>query len=307
MATAQSGALPTERSLIVYRPTRGGALPAADVARILDKAQVSHILWGVWAVGLFGFESFDYPVVEFVTPDDEIEAAKNAIIAAGFPCCSDARCMELTDWQVYGALPRYHEVADEHFHIESKYEDFTVLSLLKSSRILYDLPPIKRGPVEDNDPTFMFSNDPRITLRHGLPQWYDERADRYEPWIDLYPVKILKLGAFAKALALLLCRDLEHPRNIFDKWVTVYGTLLGEYMTDDKILTPHGLSLQRDVDPKYLPLLPPGPCKPPFRAWRRALRDKLRANNELPERLPFTENQWFGKRWFEELEELEKP
>ncbi|KAJ5105512.1 hypothetical protein NUU61_002859 [Penicillium alfredii] len=91
-----------------------GAEPTADVARILDNAQVPHVLWGRLAFGL---------EIEFVIPDDHLESATNTLSTAGFPRCTNPNRINLG----YG---RARPVPDIHFHIELRYPDCTVLSLL---------------------------------------------------------------------------------------------------------------------------------------------------------------------------------
>ncbi|KAJ5465561.1 hypothetical protein N7530_009348 [Penicillium desertorum] len=66
--------------------------PAADVARILDEAQVPNILWGTMAAYLVGGWRHYNEDIQFLVVDHLIQTASNALFAAGFTPCTNPGC-----------------------------------------------------------------------------------------------------------------------------------------------------------------------------------------------------------------------
>ncbi|RDW76528.1 uncharacterized protein DSM5745_06520 [Aspergillus mulundensis] len=221
-----------------------GVKPAADVAQILNRAQVPNLLFGWWVVGLYS-QAQPFPVsslslspsfplpsfnadsftqeIDFIVPDGQFESGIRALIDAGFQYCDDPKCPEL----VYDRFPRkgkigdkypitellanlalngWHEIADAHFHVETQYRKpkFTVLSLYKQSRLLWALPTLTLDPVPANDPTFVLTND-AARLPPRTPDFYSSSG----PWLDVPAVKTLTYAALFEAFIRLKCRHLQ--------------------------------------------------------------------------------------------------
>ncbi|KAL3478050.1 hypothetical protein BJX99DRAFT_256817 [Aspergillus californicus] len=289
---------------------RSGALPAADVAKVLDQAQVPNLLFGFWAVGLHGSDRA-YPEIDFVIPDAKLQLSIDTLITAGLDICTKTDCTELrvdrcplahqlavgrsrgpvhiSAYRPILCRNRYHAIADAHFHLESRYTYYTVLSLYKQSEILWWLGDITLDPVGSDDATFMYSDDPRLPPR-GV-------KGPTGPWTDLHPVKVLKQSLLAEALVLLMCRNYGDVQWVNESWKMMWFTLL------ELNLEPYGTdypenirALRRHIKAEFLPVVDgflrrPGEGENIYRPLRQ-FRDKLLERNELP-RLP--EINLFGK------------
>ncbi|RDW65870.1 uncharacterized protein DSM5745_09609 [Aspergillus mulundensis] len=287
-------------------PDRIPAKPAADVARILDHAKVPNVLWGWLAVGLVGLDH-RFPQVDFVVPDDKIEAAKEALIAGGFTLCIDQDCAEqkedrvapdsvdlhgplgLNEMNTLGARNRFHPIADIHFHLEpSKYEYYNVLSLFIQSKTLWsgwwpDLvltdactdakcPDTERFPADH--PHFMLSSDIDLyKCEDGSGPWAEE----------LYAVKTLKPSLLVEALIYLFCRDWGHIKSVDEGWQDMILLGLVRVKRDDQ-----ARFIEKDLNPVLQPLWNNLNCrtrKPEgVNKWDiiREFRQSLIDNNRMP-------------------------
>ncbi|KAL3463682.1 hypothetical protein BJX64DRAFT_287151 [Aspergillus heterothallicus] len=231
-----------------------GALPAADIARILDTAGIPHILFGWWAAGCHGTDRSP-PEIDFIIPDSKMNASINAIAATShFQHCTNRDCVEWTGDRCVTRVPRPREraplsvyadlmaynnifaVAREHFHIGPGYDYFSIVSLYAQSRL-----------------------------------------------------KIPTHAALIEALFILHCRDLgattgrNHPLD--GVWNQMFNTALGEkFLDDDLNLNESMIALRRDINPRWLPALDPylfeGTSEPLPSALNR-MRTVLLQNNEL--------------------------
>ncbi|KAJ5788828.1 uncharacterized protein N7518_005839, partial [Penicillium psychrosexuale] len=110
------------------------ARPAADVARILDEAQVANILWGTMTIGLVGKWKMHVKDVEFLILDHLIPVASEALITAGLMSYADPDCGEVQTKGNDRPIPAVH------FHIEAQYPQHSVLRLYPKSGHLWWLP-----------------------------------------------------------------------------------------------------------------------------------------------------------------------
>ncbi|KAL2825536.1 hypothetical protein BJY01DRAFT_256242 [Aspergillus pseudoustus] len=65
--------------------------PVADIAKILDLANIPNLLWGWWVVACHG-KLIQTPDIDFIIADDEIEAAAQALEKASqdYTRCTNA-------------------------------------------------------------------------------------------------------------------------------------------------------------------------------------------------------------------------
>ncbi|RDW86592.1 uncharacterized protein DSM5745_03234 [Aspergillus mulundensis] len=244
-----------------------GAIPAAYAAQIFDEAKVPYVLWGHWAVAMFG-RNKAFPDVDFIIADAEPNAATKpldtaiaALSAKGIHRCTDASCQEWTsdrappvtapvnvkdpiDWEEVGqnlADNRLHAVGDAHFHLESTYTYFTVLTLYSQTRILWWMPRLSLQPVTPTDPNFMLTNDVRL--------FPPGPRGPTGPWTELYPVRILRINKLAEAIILLRIRD-GHRGDVNRCWERMWLNLLGDTPADGQ-LTPQMLKLREEINPRY--------------------------------------------------------
>ncbi|KAL2869090.1 uncharacterized protein BJX67DRAFT_379568 [Aspergillus lucknowensis] len=279
---------------------RGGGQPAADVARILDNAGIPSILWGWLAIALYGRDK-GMSEVDFVIPDEKVEAATNALIAHGFTPCGDAHCSELhcdrlpaDDLDHWDDLPmeerllspnhvrcilaedRFHPVAAVHFHIQSQYAHYHILALHRKSYLLWSLPDFGLEPPAAEDRNLMLSNTPHMGL--------DAPNSGSGPWENLYPMKVLTPWACAEALILVHCRDEGHLQELDSVWRRM---LFGLMVRDWQISRYIGSSFQEAWGAL-------NGRRPDENAWRifRRLRDSLIAHGELPELPPHELQDW---------------
>ncbi|KAI9373433.1 hypothetical protein BJX61DRAFT_541787 [Aspergillus egyptiacus] len=263
-----------------------GAIPAADVARILDAAGVPSLLFGWWAD------------IDFVIPDSHFARALDALHAQGFEKCTNPTCNEFTPdrftlrpgaheqlppsvWGPMMALNRTHAVADAHIHLDTRYTYFTVLSLYKKSRLLWSLPDITLDPIPKNDPRFMFTNE-----ADRLPSWTGTADASTGAWSDLYPVKTLTHTALVEALMRLLCRDYGDREFISTTWKFMVLNAIGMVARDkDNNVLERLVQLRDNVQREFQPLVACyiGMTEEYQGKLIRALRDYLIAHNELPD------------------------
>ncbi|CAG8901331.1 unnamed protein product [Penicillium egyptiacum] len=203
------------------------ARPAADVARILDEAQVPNVLWGMMAICLVGEWNDDEDDVEFLVLDHLITAASNALVAAGFTPCTDPGCRAVQTEK------NHHPIPAVHFHLKAQYPQHNMLRLYPKSGHLWWHPDFDLGPPTADDPDLMLSNDPR------LPPYAVQGMSG--PWTELYPIKILNRSSCTEAVWWLLFRDLDHANNYDLVWSMMIYSLM---------LYPKGITLC----PKFQPM-----------------------------------------------------
>ncbi|KAL4901614.1 hypothetical protein BDW74DRAFT_181621 [Aspergillus multicolor] len=270
-----------------------------DVARILDTARIPNLLFGWWAVGCHGID-LSFPEVDFVIPNNDIEAAASALAATGhFHRCTNPNCVEWTadrrprDYfqaPLHQPLPlsmiaaqakfnNYHAIAQDHLHTGRDYTYFTVISLYAQSRLLWSFPKITLDPITSDDRTFMFTNDVRLPPR--------TEGGSTGPWNSLYPVKILTHAALVEALLLLFCRDLGHLEHTDVAWLDMLNKVIGRtFIPGTVTLNEQMLALRRNINPRWVPVLDSSFFDPrPIGSYTNSIkryRADLLANNELP-------------------------
>jgi hypothetical protein len=226
-----SEGLSNQRNLILAMPSITIRWLTADVARILDEAAVSHILFGWMAVSLvgkdFGFQVRDsFPLrlsirtltcqeeIDFVIPDSKLQSATGALTKAGFPLCNIPYCSELEPCRNKNtrnhddmkAKNRHHPVAACHFHIMKPGQ--ALVSLHKESKLLWWLPHYTAS-----DDHLWLSTDSRLHLGTC-------------PWLELYPIKLLNPKWLVKAVLTLLCRDGGQPQTGWEMWYSMAQCLV---------------------------------------------------------------------------------
>ncbi|KAL2825918.1 hypothetical protein BDW59DRAFT_161298 [Aspergillus cavernicola] len=126
-------------------PASEPAKLAAEVARIIDAAQMPNILWGWVALSLIG-DMTEFVYIDFVIPDLKICLATRVLAAAGYPLCKDRSCNELKGNRTPNVLGRYrhHFPPEAYYHLPGSRP--TLVSLLRKSDILLWLPKYEVGP-----------------------------------------------------------------------------------------------------------------------------------------------------------------
>ncbi|RDW63123.1 uncharacterized protein DSM5745_10234 [Aspergillus mulundensis] len=283
---------------------RSGALPAADVARVFDNARIPHVLFGWWAVACHG-KYHAFPEIDFVLPDDKIEAAANALAATGhFHRCTDLDCVEwtadrrprdyfqaprhqplpITMLGAQMAMNNWHAIAREHLHIGPGYDFFKVISLYAKSHLLWSFPEITLDPIASDDRTYMFTDDVRLP-----PPRREGEDGSTGPWDGLYPVKIPTYAALIEALLLLYCRDLGSLEHTDQAWASMTNEALGKILIPGTLNLNERISeLRRNIDPRWVPILDSshfntGPLTKGLLAPIHNYRAVLLASNELPD------------------------
>ncbi|KAL4749330.1 hypothetical protein BDW72DRAFT_204872 [Aspergillus terricola var. indicus] len=189
---------------------------ASDVAFCLDEANVPNLLFGWLALSLAGSRQI-INEVDFVIPDAQMPTATATLVAAGYPLCTDASCVELNydrvgdrsqDIGMITAKNRYHPVPAAHFHFElGQY----LLSLHMQSSLLWWLPRLQPGAPAADDPDLTLSNDPK------LPPYSENGGSG--PWAsNFYPVKILNPNSLTEAVIMLHCRDTAREHRLYTLW-----------------------------------------------------------------------------------------
>lgn len=131
--------------------------------------------------------------------------AIGALTSAGYSLCVKQDC----GWN---KAPYTQPPATVHF---DKVKDSLLWGPLwlytKSSVFWWLSDPTPSLPTLD-DAHYMLTNDERLPLR----TWPHSGPDG--PWLDIYPVRIVKPILFTKALILLSCRDYNHVNNFEEYW-----------------------------------------------------------------------------------------
>ncbi|OQE72401.1 hypothetical protein PENNAL_c0097G00240 [Penicillium nalgiovense] len=248
------------------------ARPAADVAKILDEAQVPNILWGAMAGFLVGDWRCYNEDIQFLVLDHLIQTASNALFAAGFTPCTDPGC------DVLKTVRNDYLIPPVHFHVQALYPEHDVLRLYPKSGQLWSLPDsfdFGTSPPAADDPHLMLSNDSR------LPPYIPEGMSG--PWTELYPIKILNRSSFTEAVLWLCFRDLDHANGLDTQWVDMLGSARKH---------PEGITLSPKFQAMWEEFTLPE-AQLTRRRWEPVLElmKEMRSNNELP---PPPRINWFG-------------
>ncbi|KIA75600.1 hypothetical protein HK57_00614 [Aspergillus ustus] len=231
-----------------------GAQPAAEVAEILDTAGISYLSFGWLPVALLALD-LKYGEVEIVVRDRDLVAAREELVNNGFRLCEKPDCRELLDnrspplqdsqrgvpfedqvftvaeFIAFRARNKYHLIAAAHFHLETQYDNCTVLSLYKKSSILRWIPVLEDDPRNDEAGLIWRSDDDA-----RLPP---ARVDGPSgPWTGLHAVRFLNPASFCEALLLLSCRDYCHIRAREFSWRGMWETLIENQVRLNRPLRP---------------------------------------------------------------------
>ncbi|KAJ5940561.1 hypothetical protein N7516_000729 [Penicillium verrucosum] len=255
--------------------------PAADVARILDEAQVPNLLWGTMAAWLIGDWRPYNEDIQFLVLDHLIQTASDALSAAGIAPCTDPECAVVrtvhNDWLV----------PPVHFHVKALYPEHDVLRLYSKSTYLWWLPDFGTSAPAADDPHLILSND----SRHP-PYVFNGMSG---PWTEVYPVKVLTRSSFTEAALWLLFRDFEHANGLYFQWLDLIIVAKTH---------PEGITLPPRFQAMWTEFTIPEEQRT-RRRWEPVveLMEEMRANNEVPPPPPIN---WFGSvkiaeqagRWF---------
>ncbi|KAL2825739.1 hypothetical protein BDW59DRAFT_161414 [Aspergillus cavernicola] len=192
---------------------------AANVARVLDGAQVPNLLWGWAALGFVQPEQ-EFPDLEFVIPDGVIPVACHALKKAGYTICEDKECGEFMEDRedefasLRGIEPHiyYHHVAEAHFHPKSTY---LTISLLRQSKSLPWLEDMTRS-----SHYLMISHDPTVP---GLLEYFSRGRRSLYP--DQHPIKMLTPAAFTESIIRMLCWDIQVKPLLMFRWLGMFNAV----------------------------------------------------------------------------------
>ncbi|KAJ6122942.1 hypothetical protein N7512_005407, partial [Penicillium capsulatum] len=184
---------------------------AAEIAHVLERAQVAYVLWGWMALGLVGAYQRS-GAIEIIVSDSQMQLACNSLAKIGLKPCRDDECETVV-------LGRLRPVPAAHFHIGFKYRGCTALSFLAKSELLWwwkDFPLLAPGK---DHPDILLTTDPRLPpcVEYGCTG----------PWTDLHPIRILNPSSFTEAIILLACRDYNQPNHLFPTWGGMLDALRG--------------------------------------------------------------------------------
>lgn len=213
--------------------------------------------------------------MELIVPDDRIEAASNAITAAGFKACRARDC------RYNRTFKRHYPVADVHFHFHSKfYRGWgCLLSLFAKSRLLWWLPDLQLGPPAADDPDLPLSTDLRLP-----PHKYIGGTG---PWPDLYPAKVLNHNSYVEALIWLHIRDYNHMNMYDERWES--------WLQACRVWWPLGVRTLRPRFREFWDVWEDAPPKPRDSGPFCELRADMLKRNELPPPPPVNS---FGSLYF---------
>ncbi|PYH88213.1 hypothetical protein BO71DRAFT_445399 [Aspergillus ellipticus CBS 707.79] len=184
-------------SLFEERPLEAEHKLASKIAKILDDARIPNVIWSDIMNSILGITNFLYiqVVITFVVEDKDLNKAIAALKKAKLCKSSHGHCpfrfrrTEATPWPSY------------HCHASSAL-DAPIISLVRKSESLWDLPSLPlQFPIRD-DPNFMLSTDCRLPGDES-PGMGDGRFDE-----SLYPVKTMIPARWIESLYLLEARDL---------------------------------------------------------------------------------------------------
>ncbi|KAL4966437.1 uncharacterized protein BDV14DRAFT_171107 [Aspergillus stella-maris] len=201
--------------------------------------------------------------VDFVIPDEDIEAAATAMVDNGYQLCTDTDCIELegeprdcegrlrprwTWWETYHAIPA------AHFHLGDTSPEGTgiLLSFLKKSEILFWLPEYGCHRPALDDPHLMLTGDSRLPAFESDgsgPLGFGPLGPMSED--KVHPMMILNRAACIESIIYLIARDLANPLSEPElrKWLAHRN--VGETMVMGMEDCPYFLEYQRNPRPRF--------------------------------------------------------
>lgn len=202
------------------------------VGEILDNSLIPNVLVGDAMLGIMGALIFPR-CLQFVVPDEHLDAAIDVLVAAGFPRCDDSNgCRRYST---------HFPLAAAHFHLwdneEAGTQDPGKLCVFQKSDMLWSFPDFPYYVTDKNDHYFMTITDNRLPDQPAEEGLFGRYA------VDTYPVRIPVPIKACEAAMLLYCRDQELKLNnaAWEVWLL----MLAEYVwpTD---LYQIGLRVDRD-------------------------------------------------------------
>ncbi|KAI9924931.1 hypothetical protein ASPWEDRAFT_176197 [Aspergillus wentii DTO 134E9] len=247
------------------------AKQTADVACLLSKAKIPHILWGSMAMRLMGVLNPTLEL-EFVIADKHLPQAHDALLAAGYLPCQDTTCIIHTQ-------PRNHPTPNTHVHIPQK-DPREIIGLYNKSEILWHLPKLDMTIPDSTDEDYMLASN---TVR--LPPALLPGGGKGPFPADLFPVKMLTPSHYVDCLIILACRDYGHCARLW--WLVNLQQMV--FYPEDL-----GLIDESEMRRRYLPFWRAfhGGMRPEVYGLLGGLQKCLREMGELPV-CPYTKN---GKR-----------
>ncbi|KAJ5109044.1 hypothetical protein N7456_005719 [Penicillium angulare] len=141
-----------------------------------------------------------------------------ALTSAGYSLCVDQNCY----WNTHKFE---HPPGTVHFDTVKDSRLWGPLRLYTKSSVLWWLPdPTPTLPTLD-DPHYMLTDDKRLPPRTWPRRDLDGNLGPDGPWLNIYPVRIVKPILFTEALILLCCRDHNHVNNFEDYWRGLLGAM----------------------------------------------------------------------------------
>ncbi|KAL4863000.1 hypothetical protein BDV12DRAFT_178045, partial [Aspergillus spectabilis] len=185
---------------------------AADVARILDAAEIPNILWGLLSVGLVE-QDRAYPEIDFVIPDERVEQAKDALAAAKLIPYVMPHDPDFLDKRSRFICLCYRKNCHGQHALTFAHlcGNIIILTTLhRKSEILPWLSDIKLENPHPQDPDLMLASD-HVLAYCGGPCACTVRR----------PVKVLNPEAYTESLIWLFARDflaggglIDHRRSL---------------------------------------------------------------------------------------------
>ncbi|PYH95908.1 hypothetical protein BO71DRAFT_439959 [Aspergillus ellipticus CBS 707.79] len=249
------------------------------VAEALDKAGVPYCMWGGAVLRIYGSATTNIHFSGWVVPDRVLQQAVESLNDEGLDTCPfGSSCQSLSGHSVPLIVPDWHCHPDDDIAIESA--PTPTLNVYKSSRLLWSLPDPPVGAPSVGDPDYMLASDPRIPeFKDPMSPWASR--GRHDP--DRYPIKIPTASKYAGSLIKLQCRDLAAPE--LGSWTSQVGCMCDIVNDVDE---NHVLRLEEIQEPfrHYMSYLSTELSMYDAPAISMglllAIRDELRASNELP-------------------------
>lgn len=154
-----------------------------------------------------------------------------ALTSAGYSLCVNQECPLIT-------RPHAQPPATVHFDQVKDSRLWGPLRLYVKSSVLWWLPDPTPSLPTLEDPHYMLTNDERLPPRACLQQSHLDLGSYGPdgPWLDIYPVRIVKPILFTEALILLCCRDHNHVNNFEPHWRELLGAMNEENPDPDTYL-----------------------------------------------------------------------
>ncbi|KAI9040390.1 uncharacterized protein KD926_008347 [Aspergillus affinis] len=189
------------------------------ICEVLDNSLIPNVLVGDAMLGIMGAPIFPR-CLQFIVPDEHIDAAIKVLESAGFP-----RCNDLNGCRRYST---HFPLAPAHFHLWDDEDAGTTdpgkLCIFPKSEMLWSFPSFPFYVSDTDDPYFMTITDER------LPDQPNEKElfGRYPA--DTYPVRIPVPIKACEAAMLLYCRDQELKLNnaAWEVWLTKLGQYVSQ-------------------------------------------------------------------------------